>query len=54
MVRDEDHRKDEQCSWWQRVRGACVITGAVMTATYWTLRVVEAGIELHRAAGPWH
>jgi hypothetical protein len=54
MVRNDRDRNNEQRPWWRRVRGACVITGAAMTATYWTLRVIEAGIELHRAASPWH
>ncbi|QOV40211.1 hypothetical protein IM697_18490 [Streptomyces ferrugineus] len=53
MVRTENHRNDEQRPWWRRVRVACVITGAVMTATYWTLRVIEAAIQLHQAASPW-
>ncbi|MEU9167806.1 hypothetical protein AB0D34_08425 [Streptomyces sp. NPDC048420] len=54
MVWNEGDRKDEQRPWWRKVRGACVITGAAMAATYWTLRVVAAAIELHQAVSPWH
>ncbi|MEU1273472.1 hypothetical protein [Streptomyces sp. NPDC005799] len=50
----EKNQKKGQRPWWRRVRRTCVITGAFMTATYWTLRAIQEGVELHRAVSPWH
>ncbi|NEA95796.1 hypothetical protein G3I22_26515 [Actinospica acidiphila] len=38
---------------WRTFRSGCVIVAGVMTATYWTLRTVQAGIDLYGAVGPW-
>ncbi|MEU9662853.1 hypothetical protein [Streptomyces chartreusis] len=35
----------------RRFRAGCVIVAGGMAATYWTLRVVQAGIDLYGAAG---
>ncbi|MFE4580172.1 hypothetical protein [Streptomyces chartreusis] len=52
-VQNDSRRNDDQRSWWQRVRRTCVITAALMGATYWTLRVIEAAVHLHEAVSPW-
>lgn len=36
-------------SWWRRWRNRCLAVSAAMAIAYWTLRVVEAGVDLHRA-----
>lgn len=48
-------RPKQQRPWWQRVRRACVIVGAVMAAAFWTLRFVREFREfmLLYGAGPW-
>ncbi|MFI9152630.1 hypothetical protein [Streptomyces sp. NPDC053367] len=38
---------------WLKFRRCCVIVAASMAATYWTLRTVQAGIDLYGAVGPW-
>ncbi|MEY9815552.1 hypothetical protein [Streptomyces albogriseolus] len=38
---------------WRTFRSGCVIVAGVMTATYWTLRSVQAGIDLYGTVGPW-
>ncbi|MFD5448183.1 MULTISPECIES: hypothetical protein [unclassified Streptomyces] len=38
---------------WRRFRRSCVIVAAGMTATYWTLRTVQAGIDLYGSVGHW-
>ena len=34
-------------------RRGCVIVAAAMTAAYWTLRTVEAGMDLYGTVSPW-
>ncbi|MFE7963419.1 hypothetical protein ACFU0X_10250 [Streptomyces cellulosae] len=31
----------------------CAVVAAFMAATYWTIRALEAGIDLAGAVGPW-
>ncbi|MFI8206644.1 hypothetical protein [Streptomyces sp. NPDC085937] len=38
---------------WRKFRVGCIVVAGAMTATYWTLRVVEAGVDLYGTAGPW-
>ncbi|MFJ6558116.1 hypothetical protein ACIQNT_38745 [Streptomyces luteogriseus] len=38
---------------WRGFRKGCVVVAAGMAATYWTLRAVQAGIDLYGAVGPW-
>ncbi|MCG8970599.1 MULTISPECIES: hypothetical protein [Streptomyces] len=38
---------------WYRFRKGCVVVAAGMTAVYWTLRTVQAGIDLYGSVHPW-
>ncbi|MGW1752377.1 hypothetical protein ACWCRD_43645 [Streptomyces sp. NPDC002092] len=44
------NRSNTRWSWWRQVS---VIVIAFMTATYWTLRAVQAAIDLHNTVVPW-
>ncbi|MFD8250852.1 hypothetical protein [Streptomyces werraensis] len=37
---------------WRTFRAGCLIVAAAMTAACWTLRTVQAGIDLYGAVGP--
>jgi hypothetical protein len=36
---------------WRQLRTGCVIVAGGMAATYWTLRTVQAAIDLYGAVG---
>ncbi|OWA11618.1 hypothetical protein B9W62_05930 [Streptomyces sp. CS113] len=53
----QEHREEKshmrEKRGWRKFRAGCVIVAGVMTATYWTLRTMQAGIDLYGAVGPW-
>ncbi|WP_281262750.1 hypothetical protein [Streptomyces cahuitamycinicus] len=36
---------------WRKFRAGCVIVAGGMAATYWTLRTVQAAVDLYGAVG---
>lgn len=48
-----NNRSNSRRSWWRRLQRAGVIVIGFMTAMYWTLRVVQASIDLHNTVAPW-
>lgn len=51
--RGEEKPQMREKKGWRKLRAGCVTVAGVMAAIYWTLRTVQAGIDLYGATGHW-